>query len=79
MASWDKLESPTSHSDATRAIAEWRKSSHSSDGACVEVAFVPGEIMVRDSKNRDGATLTFTAREWKAFIAGVRSGEFELP
>jgi predicted secreted Zn-dependent protease len=79
MATWDKLESPVSNGDATRAIAEWRKSSHSSDGACVEVAFVPGQIMVRDSKDRDGAILTFTASEWKAFIAGARSGEFELP
>jgi hypothetical protein len=35
--------------------------------------------MVRDSKDRDGAILTFTASEWKAFIAGARSGEFELP
>jgi hypothetical protein len=35
-------------------------------------------IHVRDSKNPDGPMLTFTSHEWEAFIAGVKSGEFDL-
>ena len=37
------------------------------------------EIAVRDSKDRDGPVLRFTAHEWGAFLAGVRDGEFEPP
>jgi hypothetical protein len=58
--------------------AEWRKSIYSMNNGCVEVAFVHGLIGVRDSKDRTGPVLLFTAREWEAFIAGVRDGEFEL-
>jgi hypothetical protein len=57
----------------------WRTSSYSSGqgGNCVEIADLPnGAQAVRDSKNRTGPALTFTAAEWSAFTAGVRSGEF---
>jgi hypothetical protein len=57
----------------------WRTSSYSSGqgGNCVEIANLPnGTQAVRDSKNRTGPALTFTAAEWSAFTAGVRSGEF---
>lgn len=38
----------------------WRKSSHSNGtgGECVEVAAVPGRLLVRDSKNPDGPVLS---------------------
>lgn len=60
------------------ARAEWRKSTHSSTNACVEVAFVDAQVAVRDSKNKDGVILLFTPVEWKAFLGGVRHGEFDL-
>jgi hypothetical protein len=59
----------------------WRKSSYSGNGGgnCVEVAQFPDPaVAVRDSKNPDGHMLVFTPDEWRAFIAGVRSGEFDL-
>jgi hypothetical protein len=52
--------------------AEWRKSSRSngSGGACVEVADnLPGRVFVRDTKDRDGGTLTFAPAAWQAFVA----------
>ncbi|MDQ2883268.1 MAG: DUF397 domain-containing protein [Actinomycetota bacterium] len=57
----------------------WRKSTFSnSQGACVEVADLPGGGRgVRDSKNPAGAVLMFTGPEWSAFTAGVRAGEFD--
>jgi hypothetical protein len=48
---------------------EWRKSSHSgSGGECVEVAFVPRAVAVRDSKHPEGPTLTFTPLTWAKFL-----------
>jgi Domain of unknown function (DUF397) len=57
----------------------WRKSSFSGDnGACVELAAVPeGTVAVRDSKNPDGAMLIFTRAEMRAWLHGVRAGEFD--
>ncbi|KXK58201.1 DUF397 domain-containing protein [Micromonospora rosaria] len=51
--------------------ARWRTSSKSggNGGNCVEVADnLPGVILVRDTKDRDGGTLTFTPGAWRAFV-----------
>jgi hypothetical protein len=58
--------------------AGWRKSARSSSNGCVEVGLVEGRIAVRDSKDRQGPVLMFTAHEWEAFLGGARDGEFEL-
>jgi Domain of unknown function (DUF397) len=60
------------------STAKWRKSTRSGGNGCVEVAFVEGRVAVRDSKDRGGPALIFTAHEWEAFIGGVRDGQFEL-
>jgi len=53
---------------------DWRKSSHSgaNGGDCVEVASADG-VMVRDTADRDGATLAFGAKAWAAFVARLRA------
>lgn len=54
--------------------------SHADFASCVEVAFVPGWIGVRDSKQHgNGPVLTFTDAEWDAFLAGVHNAEFARP
>ena len=59
--------------------ARWRKSTISGDGGCVEVAYAGSMIGLRDSKDGgSGPILVFSEREWSAFLAGARSGEFEL-
>lgn len=57
----------------------WIKSSLSfSNGNCVEVASLPGgEIGVRNSRYSSGPVLRFTSDEWRAFLGGVRNGEFD--
>ena len=64
--------------DLTGAV--WHKSTRSggNGGECVEVAVnLPDVVAVRDSKDRDGGTLTFTPGDWRDFVAGVRDGEFD--
>jgi hypothetical protein len=48
---------------------------------CVEVAFLPSEVAVRDTKNRARPSLRYPAACWAEFLAGVRAREFtkELP
>ena len=53
---------------------DWRKSSYSGSngGDCVETASGSGVILVRDTTNRDGGTLAFSAGAWAAFTAGLK-------
>jgi hypothetical protein len=74
----------SSHCDSGGCVeVSFFKSSYSStNGSCVEVGFQKSthdEILVRDSKDREGPVLTFTRAEWSAFLAGVKDKEFELP
>jgi hypothetical protein len=56
---------------------QWRKSSYSNGGgnACVETASGSGVVMVRDTTNRDGGTLTFGPDAWRRFAASVKDAE----
>jgi hypothetical protein len=51
----------------------WRKSSYSgpNGGECVEVA-ATGTVLVRDTADRGGPVLAFTADAWRAFTAAIR-------
>lgn len=53
---------------------DWRKSTYSDSngGDCVEMASGSGVILVRDTTNRGGGTLTFSVGAWKAFTAGIK-------
>jgi len=52
----------------------WRKSSYSggNGGSCVETASDDGVILVRDTTDRDGGTLAFTAGAWQVFTGTLR-------
>ena len=52
----------------------WRKSSYSANGgeACVETASDNNTILVRDTTDRSGGTLAFTANAWAKFMATLR-------
>ena len=47
------------------------------NGNCVGIAQVSARhVGVGDSKDRDGHVLRFEPDEWRAFIAGIKHGEF---
>jgi hypothetical protein len=52
---------------------DWRKASYSNgSGSCVETASGAGTVAVRDTTDRDGGTLTFTAEAWASFTNSLR-------
>jgi hypothetical protein len=60
------------------AQPKWVKSSRCSNNACVEVAKVEDQFLIRDSKSPGVAPLSFTEDEWVAFVNGVNAGEFRF-
>lgn len=50
----------------------------SQGGGCVEVARSGEGMAVRDGKDPGRPALEFTAEEWRAFLAGIQAGEFDL-
>ena len=52
---------------------DWRKSSYSgaNGGQCVEVASAGG-VAVRDTTDREGVTLKFSAEAWQQFTLRLR-------
>ncbi|MGH3615549.1 MAG: DUF397 domain-containing protein [Pseudonocardia sp.] len=58
---------------------KYSKSSFSGNGGCVEVRRLgDGGVSLRDSKDASKPAHKFTPEEWRAFLAGVRNGEFDL-
>ena len=52
---------------------DWRKASYSNGtGQCVETASNAGTVAVRDTANRDGGALAFSATAWERFTASLR-------
>jgi hypothetical protein len=51
----------------------WRVATYTGgNGNCVEVADAASVVLVRDTKDRDGGALSFTANAWRAFMANVK-------
>jgi hypothetical protein len=53
---------------------DWRKSTYSdtNGGDCVETASGSDAILVRDTTDRDGVTLSVPAEAWRTFTDSVR-------
>lgn len=69
---WRKSSYSGSQADCVE-VATWRKARYSgSQASCVEVADATEMVLVRDTTNRNGGTLAFTAAAWRAFAASLR-------
>jgi hypothetical protein len=59
----------------TKPEPEFRTSSYCGSAACVEVAIEPAAVTCRDTSGR---LVTYSPEEWRAFIDGVKAGEFDV-
>ena len=51
----------------------WRKASYSGNsGNCVETGVSDARVLVRDTTDREGGTLAFTADAWQRFADGLK-------
>jgi hypothetical protein len=72
-APWRKSSHSGNASECVE-VATWRKSSYSGNGGqCVEAGVAEaGRVLVRDTTDRKGGTLSFTAGAWHAFAAELK-------
>jgi hypothetical protein len=54
----------------------WFKSSYSGGGTseCIETAFLPSAVAVRDSTDPSGPRLEFASGAWTSFVDAIRDG-----
>jgi hypothetical protein len=65
----------------TKGRLTWVKSSYSGSqgGNCVEVAVgTRGQVLVRDTKDREGAKLSFSPDLWREFVTHLNAGQYGL-
>jgi len=55
----------------------WRRASFCGGGECVEVGKQDGMVVMRSSQEPRGSVLACTAAEWRAFVSGIKAGEFD--
>lgn len=64
--------------DGTKSSPDWRTSSFSAQGDCVQWCVGESGVRVRHSQAPDGPELMFTKSEWAAFISGAKAGEADF-
>jgi hypothetical protein len=61
-----------------REDLNWRKARRSlNHGACVEVANGHKAVAMRDSQDREGPEMRYSARAWRSFVATAKLGGFD--
>jgi uncharacterized protein DUF397 len=62
-----------SETEELDSLLTWRKSGYSvANGACAEVAAIPGTVVVRDSVSSSDVRLRFASGTWRQFIARIK-------
>jgi Domain of unknown function (DUF397) len=55
----------------------WRISRLCESGACVGVARQGEFVVIGNTSNPEAPVSRFTSQEWRAFVAGVKLGDFD--
>lgn len=64
--------------NAEPASTGWRKARRSmGNGNCVEISTMGAEVIVRDSQDPIGPTISYSPRSWRAFAREARMGRFD--
>jgi Domain of unknown function (DUF397) len=66
-----------SKTESSSTDSLWRTALKSGGGNCVQVMRHEDTIMVGDSKQPGGPVLSYTLKEWDAFLDGAKKGEFD--
>lgn len=66
-----------SNSPVASGDFDWRISSLCDSGACVGVARQGESVLVGNTSDPEVPVSRFTRQEWRAFVAGVKLGEFD--
>lgn len=61
------------------AQPNWKISSHSNQGNCVEVGSIEKTILVRHSKHPHEQVLRFPPKSWEGFLVALRSETLVRP
>lgn len=56
---------------------DWRISQICESGACVGVARQGEFVVIGNTSNPEAPVSRFTDQEWRAFVAGVKLGDFD--
>ena len=59
------------------ALPEFKRASECAVGACAEAAVGAKKVLMRQSERLD-TVISFTPEEWRAFVKGVKAGEFDI-
>lgn len=63
-----------------RGRVTWRTSSYTADqGNCVEIGWLGGDVLVRDTKNRTAGALRLPANAWHDLQADLRTPTKQCP
>ena len=61
----------------TQGDLDWHVSRTCDGGACIRVARSGESVLIGNTASPDGRASEFTADEWRHFLAGVKSGDFD--
>jgi Domain of unknown function (DUF397) len=67
------------HSSKPQSLSNlsWNVARRCEAANCVMIATNGAEFFIGDSKSPEGLVLTYTRDEWKAFVSGVKEGDFD--
>jgi hypothetical protein len=60
-----------------RNLLQWRKSTRSNTGNCVEIAPLADGVAMRNSRFPDGEVLVYTRAEFTALLSDIKAGEYD--
>jgi len=55
----------------------WHTASRCEGGQCVQVGTLGDSVLIRNSADPDGTSVTLSQDEWREFLARAKGGDFD--